>query len=335
MDNIITLSHGSGGEQSNNLIKKIFIDKFNNKTLNRMNDSAILEVDGKKLAFTTDSYVINPLFFPGGDIGRLAVCGTVNDLSMVGAKPIGLSCGFIIEEGLQVDILEKIVNSMKEACNEAGVEFVTGDTKVVNRGAADKLFINTSGIGIVDKDINIAGNMAGVGDKIIVSGNIGNHGAAILVARDEYGIEADIQSDVAPLNQLVSRMLSVGGIKVLRDPTRGGLGTTLNEIAEASAVEIEIEQSKIPIQNEVKGICNLLGLDPLYLANEGKLVAFVDANRCEQVLGIMKTHKYGKDACIIGEVKAVHNKGRVYMKVESGSSRIVGKLVGDSLPRIC
>lgn len=334
--NIITLAHGSGGQQSHELVKKIFIDKFNNEILNQMNDSSVIEVGGSKIAFTTDSYVINPIFFPGGDIGKLAVCGTVNDLSMSGARPIALSCGFIIEEGLDIELLEKITQSMVEACKEAGVKFATGDTKVVNRGAADKIFINTSGIGIIDKETDIRGDRAQIRDKIIISGSIGDHGAAVMLAREEYGIQSDIKSDASPLNELVEEMLKVTkDIHVLRDPTRGGLATTLNEIAEQSKVEIELNEEAVLVKNSVKGICSLLGLDPLYLANEGKLIAIVPSEKCEEVILAMKKHKYGKDSAVIGEVKKIHEYGRVYMNTESGGTRIISKLVGDALPRIC
>lgn len=333
---IITLAHGSGGQQSHELVKKIFIDKFNNEILSQMNDSSVIEVGGSRLAFTTDSYVINPIIFPGGDIGRLAVCGTVNDLSMSGAKPLALSCGFIIEEGLDIELLEKITQSMVEVCKEAGINFIAGDTKVVNRGAADKIFINTSGIGVIDENINISGDRAQVGDKIIISGSIGDHGAAVMLAREDYGIESDIKSDVSPLNELVEKMLKVTkDIHVLRDPTRGGLATTLNEIAEQSKVEIEINETAVLVKDSVKGICSLLGLDPLYLANEGKLIAIVPSEKCDEVLLAMKNHKYGKEAAIIGEVKKAHEYGRVYMNTESGGTRIINKLVGDALPRIC
>lgn len=333
---IVTLAHGSGGELSDELIKKVFINRLGNTILNQMNDSSVIEIDGTKIAFTTDSYVINPIFFPGGDIGKLAVCGTINDLSMAGAMPIALSCGFIIEEGLETGTLEKIVDSMKEVCIEAGVNFVTGDTKVVNKGAADKLFINTAGIGIVSKDINIRSSNANVGDKIIVSGTIGDHGAAVTLARDNLGIEANIESDVSPLNGLVKEMLNVSkNIRVLRDPTRGGLATALNEIATQSKVEIEINEQLIPINDRVKGICALLGFDPIYLANEGKLIAVAPEVDCLKVLDAMRKHKYGKNASVVGEVKSLHGNGRVYMVTETGGSRIIDKLVGDFLPRIC
>lgn len=334
--NIITLAHGSGGEKSSQLVKDLFISKFNNKILNQLNDSAVINIGNSKIAFTTDSFVINPLFFPGGDIGKLAVCGTVNDLSMSGAQPIALSCGFIIEEGLEISILEKVVQSMKKTCDEAGVEFVTGDTKIVNKGAVDKLFINTSGIGLVDKDIDIGGNKAQKGDKIIVSGSIGEHGASVILARDGFGLESNIKSDVAPLNGLVKEMLKVSkNIRVLRDPTRGGLATTLNEIAEQSNVEIEIDEQFIPIKNNVKGLCEILGLDPLYLACEGRLVAVVPDKESDKILDAMRKHKYGKGSKVIGRVKGKYDKGRVYLITKIGGNRIINKLGGDFLPRIC
>lgn len=336
MKNIIKLSHGSGGEMTHKLIKELFIDRFNNSLLNKMNDSSVVDIAGKKIAFTTDSYVINPIFFPGGDIGKLAVCGTVNDLAMSGAKPIALSCGFLIEEGFGMDSLEKIVDSMVNTCKEVGVEFITGDTKVVNRGGLDKIFINTSGIGIVDDGVYIGGEMAEVGDKIIISGSIGEHGTSIMLARENFEIEADIISDVAPLNGLVEDILSVSkNIHVLRDPTRGGLATTLNEIAEQSSVSIQINESAIPIKDNVKGVCNILGLDPLYLANEGKLVCFVSERDSKVVLEKMKNNKYGADAAIIGEVIKKDNNGTLYMATKSGGSRIINKLSSDFLPRIC
>lgn len=336
MVDIITLSHGSGGQLTNKLINDLFIKNFDNEILSQMNDSAVIKIDNQRIAFTTDTYVISPLFFLGGDIGKLAICGTVNDLSMVGAKPIALSCGFIIEEGLERSVLEKVVKSMRDVCKEANVKLVTGDTKVVNRGGADKLFINTSGIGIIDKDIDIRGNNARVGDKIILSGNIGEHGTTILLAREDLGIQSDIMSDVAPLNKMVEEILKVSkNINVLRDPTRGGIATTLNEIAYQSNVEIEIDENLTPVSHSVCGVCGLLGLDPLYMANEGKLLCFVSSNDCDKVLNSIKNNKYGKDACVIGEVKKTYDKGRVYMTTKSGSSRIINKFIGDNLPRIC
>lgn len=336
MVDIITLSHGSGGQLTNKLINDLFIKNFDNEILSQMNDSAVIKVDNQRIAFTTDTYVISPLFFLGGDIGKLAICGTVNDLSMVGAKPIALSCGFIIEEGLEISVLEKVVKSMQDVCKEANVKLVTGDTKVVNRGGADKLFINTSGIGIIDKDIDIRGNNAQVGNKIILSGNIGEHGTTILLAREDLGIQSDIMSDTAPLNKMVEEILKVSkNVNVLRDPTRGGIATTLNEIAYQSNVEIEIDENLIPVSHNVCGVCRLLGLDPLYMANEGKLLCFVSSNDCDKVLNTIKSNKYGKDACVIGEVKKTYDKGRVYMTTKSGSSRIINKFIGDNLPRIC
>jgi len=279
--------------------------------------------------------VVNPIFFPGGDIGKLAVCGTVNDLAMSGAKPLYLSLSFIIEEGLSQSELNEIVNSAQEAAKEAGVEIITGDTKVVNRGSADKLFINTAGVGIIPEGVNISGSNARPGDKVILSGTIGDHGIAVLSQREGLRFSTQLKSDCAPLNQLVTEMLNASpNIHCLRDPTRGGLATTLNEMAEQSKVSIRIEEEKLPVREEVLGACEMLGFDPLYVANEGKLVAIVPAGDAERVLAAMQKNHYGKDAVIIGEVSA-ENPGRVVMKTRLGASRIVDMLVGDILPRIC
>lgn len=331
----IKLSHGSGGELSNQLIKDIFLNKFNNPLLNQMNDSSVIRIGDMKVAFTTDSFVINPIIFPGGDIGKLSVCGTVNDLAMVGAKPIALSCGFIIEEGFDINTLKQIVESMAKTSKEAGVEFIAGDTKVVNKGGVDKIFINTSGIGIIDKEINISGNNAKVGDKVIISGNIGEHEIAVMLAREEYGIQSDVVSDAAPLNKLVEEILAITkDIHVLRDPTRGGVATILNEIAEQSGVEIQINEDWLPISNQVTGVCNILGLEPLYLANEGKLICIVPSEVAEDVLKVMKDNIYGVNSKIIGEVTTMH-AGRLILETKGGGERIISKLIGDFLPRIC
>ena len=333
---IITLGCGSGGEKSSQLIKELFINKFDNEILNQMNDSAIIDINNSRIAITTDTFVVSPLFFEGGNIGKLAVCGTINDLAMVGAKPLALTCGFVIEEGMNYKELENIVESMRDTCIEAGVEFVSGDTKVVERGSCDKLFINTSGIGIVGSGINIAGNNARVGDKIIVSGNIGDHEAAVMIARGQYGLESDIKSDVSPLNIIIGDILKISkNIRVLRDPTRGGLATTLNEIAEQSNVEIEIVENLLPIDRRVCGLCDILGLDPMYMANEGKFIAIVPDDECEKILSVIKENKYGINARIIGAVKKDYIDGRVYLLSKNGSSRIINKLTGDFLPRIC
>ncbi|MBN1368251.1 MAG: hydrogenase expression/formation protein HypE [Dehalococcoidales bacterium] len=334
MANKILLSHGSGGKIAHDLIEKSFVKAFDNSLLAKLDDAAVFEAKGM-LAFTTDSYVVNPIFFPGGDIGKLSVCGTVNDLAMAGAKPLYLSLAFIIEEGLLQTDLEKIVGSIQKTAKEAGIQIVTGDTKVVNRGTADKIFINTAGVGLVPKGVNISGSNAKPGDKVILSGHIGDHGIAVMSKREGLGFKTRLESDCAPLGGLVAAILKAStDIHAMRDPTRGGLATTLNEIAEQSRVNIRIEEVKIPVREEVLGACEMLGLDPLYVANEGKLIAIVPPENAEKVLTAMRKHKYGKDAAIIGEVRAEH-PGQVVMNTVLGASRIVDMLVGDPLPRIC
>jgi hydrogenase expression/formation protein HypE len=329
----ILLAHGSGGKLMHDLIQS-FMPRLANPILDRMDDSAVFNISGR-LAFTTDSYTVNPIFFPGGDIGKLAVCGTVNDLAMSGAKPLYLSLAFIIEEGLPVADLQKIIESIAAAAAEAGVKIVTGDTKVVDKGSADKLFINTAGVGIVPEGVAISAANARPGDKIILSGNIGDHGIAVLSKREGLKFNTPVPSDCAPLNGLVADMLTASlNIRCLRDPTRGGLATTLNDFAGQSNVGMMIEEDKIPVDKAVLAACELLGLDPLYIANEGKLVAVVPANDTAAVLRRMKRHKYGKNAAIIGEVVAGHPR-RVVMKTVLGASRIVDMPVGELLPRIC
>jgi hydrogenase expression/formation protein HypE len=333
MEDKILLAHGSGGKLMHDLIES-FMPDLANPILERMDDSAVFEVSGK-IAFTTDSYTVNPIFFPGGDIGRLAVCGTVNDLSMSGARPLYLSLSFIIEEGLPFVDLKKIVASIRKAAGEAGVKIVTGDTKVVNQGSADKLFINTAGVGIVPEGVDISAANAQVGDQIIVSGNIGDHGIAVLSQREGLNFQVPVPSDCAPLNKLVADMLAASlSIHCLRDPTRGGLATTLNDFAGKSDVGIRIEEEKIPVDRAVLAACELLGLDPLHIANEGKLVAIVSREDADAILDRMKRNKYGINAVIIGEVVAEH-PGRVVMKTSLGASRIVDMPVGELLPRIC
>ena len=330
----ILLAHGSGGKLAHDLITKNFVSALYNPLLAQMDDSAVFDVK-HRLAFTTDSYVVNPIFFPGGNIGKLAICGTVNDLAMSGARPLYLSLAFIIEEGLPLNDLKQIVDFIKITADEAGVKIVTGDTKVVNRGSADRLFINTSGIGVIPEGVNISDSNAHPGDKVILSGTIGDHGIAVLSKREGISFSTKLESDCAPLAGLVADMLKASrNIHSLRDPTRGGLATTLNELAEQSKVGISIEETKIPVRDEVMGACEMLGFDPLYVANEGKLVAIVAARDAEKIIKAMKKHRYGKNAEIIGEVIAEH-PGRVVMKTVLGSSRIVDMLVGDLLPRIC
>jgi hydrogenase expression/formation protein HypE len=333
-DETILLAHGSGSRLSHDLIEKNFLPPLDNPLLAKLDDSAVFDLSGR-LAFTTDSYVVSPIFFPGGDIGKLAVCGTINDLSMSGAMPLYLSLSLIIEECLTLSELKKVVSSIKAAAEEAGVKIVTGDTKVVNRGSADKLFINTSGIGIIPKDIDISGSNAKVGDKIILSGTIGDHGIAVVSQREGLKFSVPVKSDCAPLNKLVSQMLEASPkINCLRDPTRGGLATTLNEFAKQSGVGITIEEEKIPVREGVRAACELLGFDPLYVANEGKLVAVVAPQDADKILAKMKRNRYGADASIIGEVTDEH-KGKVIMKTLLGASRIVDMLSGELLPRIC
>jgi len=334
MSSTVLLAHGSGGKLSHELVEKGFLPFLANPILNKLDDSAVFELSGQ-LAFTTDSYVVNPIFFPGGDIGRLAVYGTVNDLSMSGAKPLYLSLSIIIEEGFPLSELNLVVKSIKEAAEEAEVDIVTGDTKVVNQGQIDKLFINTSGIGVIAAGIDISGSNARTGDKVILSGTIGDHGIAVMTQREGLKFEVPIGSDCAPLNKLVAQMLEASpNIHCLRDPTRGGLATTLNEFARQSHVGILIEEDKIPIKEGVRAACELLGFDPVFVANEGKLVAIVEPNDADKVLAQMKQNGYGADAAIIGEVTSNH-PGRVIMKTRLGPSRIIDMLSGELLPRIC
>ena len=331
----ILLAHGGGGILSNQLIQKIFFSQFDNELLNVQHDSAMFNINGVRLAFTTDSYVVQPIFFPGGNIGDLAVNGTVNDLAVSGAKPLYISAGFIIEEGFEIEELWRIVLSMKQAAEKAGVKIVTGDTKVVNKGKGDKIFINTSGIGIIETGIDISPINVKPGDVIILNGKIAEHGIAILSAREGLEFETTIKSDTAALNDLIDRILKTSKkINVMRDPTRGGLASALNEIANKGNVGISIEEDKIFIAEEVKGACEILGLDPLYIANEGKVLVFVPKADADKVLNAMKSHPLGKESSIIGSVTA-ENKNLVIMKTMIGSSRIVDMISGEQLPRIC
>jgi hydrogenase expression/formation protein HypE len=331
----ILLDHGSGGKASHSLIADLLVPQFENPILAELNDGAIFDIEGKRLAFSTDTYVVDPIFFPGGNIGDLAVNGTVNDLAMCGATPLYLSVGLIIEEGFSTVELKKILQAMKEAATKANVLIVTGDTKVVPNGAADKIFINTSGVGVIPEGTNISGHNARPGDKVIISGTIADHGITVLTQREGMAFESPIQSDTAPLNHLVREMIAASGqIHALRDPTRGGIGTSLNEIAVQSKVGIEIYEEAIPIREEVSGVCELLGFDPLYIANEGKLLAFVAPDHAEKVLATIKDNEYGKDASIIGKVVA-DSPAKVFMKTPIGGTRIVDMLTGEQLPRIC
>jgi hydrogenase expression/formation protein HypE len=330
----VMLAHGSGGTLSRDLLNRLFLPELGKAAPRALDDSAVVVMDGQRYAITTDSHVVAPLFFPGGDIGRLAICGTVNDLAMVGATPIALTCGFIVEEGLPFDILQRVVVSMKEAAQEAGIYLAAGDTKVVQKGSADQLFINTSGIGKIAEGINISGANAKDGDVVIVSGTIGDHGIAVLSAREDLGFETKLESDVAPLNHLVQAMVEAGDVHVLRDPTRGGLATSLVEIAGQSNVTIEIDEPALPVKPAVKAACEMLGFDPLYVANEGKLVAFVKEDDAEKVLDVMKKINYGVDAAIIGRVIGI-GKSQVRLRTGIGGTRLVDMLPGEMLPRIC
>lgn len=333
MDRIM-IGHGGGGRLSQQLISDLFLNYFGNPILNTLEDAATVTLPKQNIAFTTDSYVVTPRFFPGGNIGKLAVCGTVNDLAMRGAIPLYLSVGFIIEEGLPLVELEDIVRTMAETANTAGVQIVTGDTKVVGKGAADGIYINTSGIGIVDEKFKISAANARPGDRIIISGTIGDHGMTILSLREGLSFKADLKSDCAPLNGLVKELMCFSkDIHVLRDPTRGGIASTLNEIAASSNVGMIIDETSLPFKPQVKASCELLGLDPLHLANEGKFIAIVAEGITDNVLDVLNCHQYGQDAAVIGEV--TDSTRRVALRTYIGSTRIIDVASGELLPRIC
>jgi len=336
----VTLAHGGGGKAMKDLIDDVFVTAFDHRALAPLEDQARFDLaelahHGDRLAFTTDSFVVDPLFFPGGDIGKLAVCGTVNDLAVGGAKPLYLSCAVIVEEGTSVDLLRRVARSMAEAAGNAGVRIVTGDTKVVQRGACDKLFITTTGIGVIRKGLGLGVDTARPGDVVLVNGLLGDHGAAILCARGDMALESLIESDCACLHGLIETLLvAAPAIRFIRDPTRGGLATVLNEIADASQVAIEIEEAATPIREEVKAFCEILGLDPLYLANEGKIVVIAPPDQVDAALAAMRAHPFGEGAALIGRVSR-GEAGRVTMRTVFGGRRIVDMLVGEQLPRIC
>jgi len=331
----IDLSHGSGGRASTQLIEQLFLPAFNNQFLNQQDDAALFSVSAGKMVVTTDAHVITPLFFPGGDIGSLSVNGTVNDLASSGAKPLYLTASFILEEGLALCDLKKIVLSMAAAAKLADVLIIAGDTKVVERGKGDGVFITTTGVGVVPNEVNISGNKAKPGDKIIVSGFIGDHGVAIMAHRNNLGFSTKIQSDTNPLHDLVAKMITaVPEIHCMRDPTRGGLATTLNELAQQSAVGMMIDESKIPVRCEVASACELLGLDALYVANEGKLVVICDNKDADHLVSVMRLHPFGSESQIIGEVIA-DERCFVQLKTRLGGMRIIDRLYGEQLPRIC
>ena len=339
-DSNINMAHGSGGKAMRDLIEDVFLGAFDNPLLAAMEDQAVVSLadlakHGDRLAFTTDTYVVDPLFFPGGDIGTLAVAGTVNDLAVSGARPLFLSCGVVLEEGFSVDELRRVAASMQRIATQAGVCIVTGDTKVVERGSADKLFINTAGIGVIPRNVSISAAYARPGDAVIVNGFIGDHGTAILIARKQLALESDVQSDCQPLGRLVAAMIEAcPNIHCLRDATRGGVATVLNEFAQSSNVAIRIHEDALPLREQVKGACEILGLDPLYLANEGKLVALVPAADADRLLAAMRAHPAGEHAAIVGEVTE-EPRGVVVLHTGFGGQRIVDMLVGEQLPRIC
>ncbi len=339
-DTTVTLAHGSGGKAMRDLIDDIFVGNFDNPILSQLEDQATFDLAelvklGNRLAFTTDSFVVDPIFFPGSNIGELAVNGTVNDLAVSGAKPLYLSCGFILEEGLAIETLRQVAHSMKIAAEAAGVQIVTGDTKVVERGSADQLFINTAGVGVIRSEVSISAQSLQPGDTILVNGYLGDHGTAILIARGELALDTQIESDCQPLNSLVNSILEVcPNVRAMRDATRGGLATVLNEFAMSSEVGIRLFEPELPVKEEVQGVCEILGLDPLYLANEGKLVVVVPQEYAETVLTAMKSHPGGKNTSIVGEVIS-SPPGVVLLQTAFGTERIVDMLVGDQLPRIC
>jgi hydrogenase expression/formation protein HypE len=331
----VLLGHGSGGKLSAELLQEVFLPALGNPVLDRLEDQAIVSLNGVRLAVTTDSFVVKPLFFKGGDIGSLAVHGTINDLAMGAARPLWMSVAFILEEGLSIDVLQRVVNSMQAAAKKAGVQIITGDTKVVEKGSADGMYINTTGIGLVREGISLSASRAQPGDAILVSGMLGDHGIAILAEREGLQFETEVHSDSAALHELVDTLLaSTHEVRCLRDPTRGGLSSTLNEIAGSSRVGVELDEAAMPVREQVRGACEMLGLDPLYVANEGKLVAVVSEDAAERALAALRSHPLGADARIIGRVTQEHPR-MVVMRTVFGTTRIVDMLSGDQLPRIC
>jgi hydrogenase expression/formation protein HypE len=331
----ITMAHGAGGKATHTLIEAVFLEAFRNPLLAPLEDQAVFSIDGTRLAMTTDSFVVSPLFFPGGDIGDLAINGTVNDLAVSGARPRYVSAGFILEEGFPTEDLKRIAASMARAARAAGVEVVTGDTKVVQRGKADGCFINTTGLGVIERDVTLGASQVRPADAVIVSGPIGDHGITIMLARGELDLVSELRSDTAPLWELIDRMLgATPGIHCMRDATRGGVATILNEIAAVASVSVVVDEDAVPVRAEVRGACEILGIDPLYAACEGRLVAFVSGDAAESLLRAMHAHPLGEGAAIIGTVKA-DPPGLVLLKTQFGGTRIVDMLVGDPLPRIC
>lgn len=331
----VLLAHGDGGLLTRQLLGDLFLSLLDNPVLRRLEDAAVLTADGCRLAFTTDSFVVSPLFFPGGDIGRLAVCGTVNDLAMVGARPLFLSAGFILEEGLELEVLERVVHSMRQAAQEAGVHVVAGDTKVVERGRGDGLFINTAGVGLVPPGLHMGPEAVRPGDRLLLSGAVGEHELAVVLSRESLGVETRLRSDCAPLNGLVAQITQScpGALHLLRDPTRGGVATVAREMAAACGLDFYLEEERIPLAEETRALCDLLGLDPLYLANEGKFLAVVEAGQAERVVQLCRSHPLGAGACLVGEVRP--GRGRAYLLTALGGTRPLELLAGAQFPRIC
>jgi hydrogenase expression/formation protein HypE len=334
-DEVVTLAHGSGGKATRALVEGLFLEELDNPLLAPLGDAAVVELNGSRLAFTTDSYVVKPIFFPGGDIGELAVNGTVNDLAVSGARPLLLSAGFVVEEGFPVADLRRIAASMGEAAAAAGVTVATGDTKVVERDKADGLYVNTAGVGVVGADVALGPERVQTGDRILVSGTLGDHGMAVMIARGELALEVELESDTAPVHELAAALLELGpAVRWLRDPTRGGLATALNELAQQAGVAVALEEDALPLRPAVVGACEILGIDPLYVASEGRLAAVVAPEAAEEALVALRALALGAEAALVGEVRA-EPKGLVLLDTALGGSRIVDMLVGDPLPRIC
>jgi hydrogenase expression/formation protein HypE len=334
-DELVTLAHGAGGKATRALVEGLFLEELGNPLLEPLGDSAVVELNGSRLAFTTDSYVVKPLFFPGGDIGELAINGTVNDLAVSGAVPLALSAGFVVEEGFPVADLRRVAGSMAAAASAVGVPVATGDTKVVERGHGDGVYVNTAGIGFVAGEAVLGPELVRPGDRVLVSGTLGDHGMAVMIARGELDLEVDLESDTAPVHELTQALLELGpAVRWLRDPTRGGLATALNELAEQSELAVVLEETALPLRPAVVGACEILGIDPLYVANEGKLVAIVAPGAAESALAALRRHALGADAALIGEI-GTDPAGLVVLDTALGGSRIVDMLVGDPLPRIC
>ena len=334
-DEIVTLAHGSGGKATRALVEGLFLEELANPLLEPLGDSALVELDGSRLAFTTDSYVVKPIFFPGGDIGELAVNGTVNDLAVAGARPLWLSAGFVIEEGFPVADLRRVAASMRRAADAAAVTVAAGDTKVVERGKADGLYVTTAGVGVVAFDARLGPERARPGDRVLVSGTLGDHGMAVMIARGELELEVELVSDTAPVHELTSSLLELGdGLRWMRDPTRGGLATALNELVQQANLAVVLDEAALPLRPAVVGACEILGIDPLHVANEGRLVAVVAPGAADAALAALRAHSLGAEAALIGEVRA-DPEGLVLLDTALGGSRIVDMLVGDPLPRIC